>query len=153
MKKPEVTEKVILTTKGTLSPTEYKTYDFKAMGDQFSQLGEKYRITIKADKPVIGYAVTSTQAAELKGNTMVPHYTTSSDKVQWGQITPYMMLENVTDSSKTFTVDTIAPYVYVIDARWMASDEKFRSTKPFAYELTIVKITNPANPDAPSAHT
>ena len=137
-------EKVILTTRGLISPTEFKTFDFKSMGDEFSQIGVKYRIMLKADKPVIGYAVTNTQAAELQGNTLTPQYESYSDRIQWGLITPYMNLGRVTDSTKTFTVTTIAPYVFVVDARWMASDNDYKTTKPFNYELTITKITSPS---------
>ncbi|MFA6226578.1 MAG: hypothetical protein WC620_10505 [Methanoregula sp.] len=89
--RPDV-EKVILTTKGMISRTEFKTFDFKSMGDEFSQPGVKYRITLKADKPVIAYAVTNTQASELQGDIMTPQYVSSSDKIQWGLITPYMNL-------------------------------------------------------------
>ncbi|MEI7856797.1 MAG: hypothetical protein WCH85_04760 [Methanomicrobiales archaeon] len=150
-KTPEVTktatraevETLLLTTKGMISPTEFKTYDFKAMGDQFSKIGVKYRITLKSDKPVFGYAVTATQASELQGNTMIPVEDSSADKIQWGLITPYMSLGKVTDETKTFTVETIAPYVYVVDARWMESDENYVKTPPFNYELTITKITSP----------
>lgn len=135
-------EKVILTTSGTISPNEFKTFDFKAMGDQFSAIGVKYRITLKSDKPVLGYAVTATQASELRGNTMIPQVDSSADKIQWGLITPYMSLGKVTDETKTFTIDTIAPYVYVVDARWMESDENYVKTQPFNYELSITKITS-----------
>jgi hypothetical protein len=148
------TEKVILTTKGTISPTEFKTFDFKSMGDEYSQVGVKYKITLKADKPVIGFAVTRTQADQLQSNEMTPQYTSGSDKIQWGLITPYMSLEKVTDSTKTFTVETVNPYVYVVDARWMTSDNDYKTTAPFNYELTIVKITTPAaDANAPTAHT
>lgn len=139
----ESTGKVILSTKGLISPTEYKTFDFKSMGDEFSKIGEKYTITLKADKPVIGYAVTASQAGELTGSELIPRYDSTSDKIQWGLITPYMSLGKVTDSSKTFTVETINPYVYVVDARWMGSDNDYKSLPAFNYELTITKIAAP----------
>lgn len=140
---PTDVEKVILHEKGMLSPTSFKTFDFKAMGDEFSQIGVKYQITIKADKPVIGYAVTTLQSDELQGNEFIPQYMPSSEKIQWGLITPYMVMEKATDTTKTFTVDKIAPYVYVIDGRWMGFDNLYKSAPPFNYEITITKIYNP----------
>lgn len=139
----EATGKVILSTKGLIGPTEYKTFDFKSMGDEFSKIGEKYTITLKADKPVLGYAVTTTQADELQGREMTPSYDSSSDKIQWGLITPYMSLGKVTDSSKTFTVDAIHQYVYVVDARWMQSNNDYKNLPAFNYELTISKVPAP----------
>ena len=136
-------EKVILNTKGLISPTEYKIYDFKSMGDEFSKVGEKYKITLKADKPVIGYAVTSTQANELTGNELIPQYVAGSDKIQWGLITPYMVIGKVTSSTETFTVETVNPYVYVVDARWMGFDNDYKTSPAFNYTLTIAKVTIP----------
>jgi hypothetical protein len=136
-------EKVILNTKGMISPTEYKIYDFKSMGDEFSKVGERYKITLKADKPVIGYAVTSTQASELAGNELIPQYVAGSDKIQWGLITPYMVIGKVTSSTETFTVETVNPYVYVVDARWMGFDNDYKTSPAFNYTLTIAKITAP----------
>lgn len=136
-------EKVILHDKGLLSPTSYKSYDFKAMGDEFSQIGVKYKITIKAEKPVIGYAVTSLQTDQLKGSEFIPQYVPYSEKIQWGLIVPYMEMGKVTDATKTFTVDKIAPYAYVLDGRWMGFDDLYKSTPPFNYEITITKIYNP----------
>jgi len=150
--RPDV-EKLILTAHGMISTTEFKTFDFKSMGDQFSQIGVKYRITLKADKPVLGYAVTSTQASELQGNTMIPRYDSTSDKIQWGLIEPYMSLGKVTDATQTFTVDTVAPYVYVVDARWMGFDNDYNMTAPFNYELSITKITSSSDPNGPNAQT
>jgi len=140
---PTDVEKVILHETGMLSPSSFKTYDFKAMGDEFSQIGVKYKITIKAEKPVIGYAVTTLQSDELKGNELTPHYVSSSEQIQWGLTTPYMEMGKVTDTTKTFTVDKIAPYVYVVDGRWMGFDNLYKTTPPFNYEITITKIYNP----------
>lgn len=135
----KTSEKVILNTKGLISPGEHKTFDFKSMGDEFSKIGEKYTITLKSDKPVIGYAVTTTQADELQGNEMTPSYDSSSDKIQWGLTTPYMSFGRVTDSTKTFTVETEHQYVYVIDARWMKNDNDYKDLPAFNYELVIAK--------------
>ena len=136
-------EKVILNDKGNISPTIYKVYDFKALGEEFSQVGVMYKITIKAEKPVIGYAVTTLQSDQLAGSELTPQYVSSSDKIQWGLITPYMEMGKVTNATKTFTVDKIAPYAYVIDGRWMGFDNSSQSTPPFNYEITITKIYNP----------
>jgi len=147
------TKKVILTTKGTISPGEYKIFTFKSMGDEFSKIGEKYVITLKADKPVIGYAVTQTQADELQGKELIPHYVASSEKIQWGLITPYMSLGKVTDSTETFTVENINPYVYVVDARWMASDNDFKNLSAFNYDLSITKIVTATSSQGPVVYT
>lgn len=140
-------EKVILNTKGMISPTEYKIYDFKSMGDEFSKVGVKYKITLTADKPVIGYAVTSSQADQLQSNELTPKYESYSDKIQWGLITPYMVVGKVTSSTETFTVDAVRPYVYVVDARWMGSDNNYKTSPAFNYSLTITKITAPETPE------
>ncbi|MCX6689781.1 MAG: hypothetical protein NTZ39_08875 [Methanoregula sp.] len=113
------------------------------MGDEFSQIGVVYKITITADNTVLGYAVTNDQVATLQANEMTPHYVSSSDKVQWGLLNPYMVMEKATNTTKSFTVDKIAPYVYVLDGRWMASDIKYNTTPAVNYEITITKIYNP----------
>lgn len=137
---PAPAEKVLLNEKGMISPSQNRKYDFKALSDQFSQLGEKYHITIKADKPVIGYAVTNYQAEQLGGDTLTPHFVAHSEKIQWGLIEPYMVLGKTDDKSQVFTVEEIAPYVYVVDARWMKSDDNYKDTAPFNYEITIAKV-------------
>ena len=136
-------EEVILHQTGILSPTSFQTYNLQTTKDQFSQIGTKYKVTIKADKPVIGYAVTTAQTDVLQGSEFTPQYVPSSDKIQWGLITPYMAMGKVTDATNTFTVDKIAPYVYVVDGRWMGFDDTYKSTPPFNYEITITKIYNP----------
>ena len=96
-------------------------------------------IVLEADKPVLGYAVTTYQADQLAGNLMTPNYVTHSDKIQWGLIEPSMVMEKVTDDTKTFTVDKEAFYSYVIDGRWMQSVDEYADTEPFGYTLTIMK--------------
>ena len=54
-----------------------------------------------------------------------------------------MEMGKVTDATKTFTVDKLAPYAYVVDGRWMGFDNVYSSTPPFNYEITITKIYNP----------
>ena len=136
-------EEVILHQTGILSPTSFQTYNLQTTKDQFSQIGTKYKVTIKADKPVIGYAVTTAQTDVLQGSEFTPQYVPSSDKIQWGLITPYMAMGKVTEATNTFTVDKIAPYVYVVDGRWMGFDDSYKTTPPFNYEITITKIYNP----------
>ena len=53
----EVVEKEILHDTGILTTKTYKTYDFKEMGFKFIYPGDKFRISIKAEKPVLGYAL------------------------------------------------------------------------------------------------
>ena len=136
-------EEVILHQTGILSPTSFQTFNLQTTKDQFSQIGTKYKVTIKADKPVIGYAVTTAQSDVLQGNEFTPQYVPYSENIQWGLLTPYMAMGKVTDGTKTFTVDKIAPYVYVVDGRWMGFDDSYKSTPPFNYEITITKIYNP----------
>ena len=130
---------VIFSESGTISPKTYKTYEFRTMGEPLQEMGTKYTIIIKADKPVLGYAVTTYQADQLAGNLMTPNYVTHSDKIQWGLIEPSMVMEKVTDDTKTFTVDKEAFYSYVIDGRWMQSVDEYADTEPFGYTLTIMK--------------
>jgi hypothetical protein len=109
------------------------------MGEPLQKLGTTYTIIIKADKPVLGYAVTTYQADQLKGNLMTPHYVSHSDKIQWGLIEPFMVMEKVTDEKKTFSVEKEAFFAYVIDGRWMQSIDEYAATEPFGYTLTIMK--------------
>lgn len=139
---PEVTKKsgtVIFSESGIVSPSTYKTYDFRTMGEPLQEMGTSYTIIIKAEKPVIGYAVTTHQADQLKGDIMTPKYVSHSDKIQWGLIEPYMVMEKATDDTGTFSVEKEAFYAYVIDGRWMQSVDEYSSTEPFGYTLTIMK--------------
>ena len=135
---------VIANSGGMISPTEFRTFPFSIRGDDFSPVGTIYTITITADKPVIGYAVTSDVADQLQSDEMVPHYETSSDFIQWGLVTPYMTMGRVTDSTKTFTVTDLHSYVYVIDARWMQSSNNYMTTQPFSYKLIITRTFTPS---------
>jgi len=146
VKTPAEVEKVILHETGISSPSSFKTYSLQTPTDEFSQIGTKYKITIKADKPVIGYAVTTLQSDILQGSQLTPQYVPSSDKIQWGLITPYMAMGKVTDATNTFTVDKIARYVYVVDGRWMGFDDSYKTTTPFNYEITITKTNPPPTP-------
>jgi len=130
---------VIFTESGMVSPSTFKTYDFRTMGEPLQELGETYTIIIKAEKPVLGYAVTTYQADQLNSNLMIPKYVSHSDKVQWGLIEPQMIMEKVTDNKKTFSVEKEAFYAYVIDGRWMQSVDEYAATEPFGYTLTIMK--------------
>ena len=87
-----VVEKEILYDTGILTTKTYKTYDFKDLGFKFIYPGDKFRITIKAEKPVLGYALNSEQATGLQGSQLIPHYESYSNKVQWGLIDPSLSL-------------------------------------------------------------
>jgi len=139
---PEATKKsgtVIFSESGKVSPSTYKTYDFRTMGEPLQEMGTSYTIIIKAEQPVLGYAVTTYQADQLSGDIMTPKYVSHSDKIQWGLIEPYMVMEKATDDTKTFSVEKEAFYAYVIDGRWMQSVDEYASTEPFGYTLTIMK--------------
>jgi len=136
-------EKEILHEKGMLTTTTFKTYDFKDMGYKFLYPNDKFRVTLRSEKPVLGYAVNSEQALQLQGSQLVPHYESYSKKIQWGLVKPSMILEKVTDSTKEFTVEDVGPLSYVVDGRWMSFDSVYESAPPFNYELTIIKISGP----------
>ena len=137
------TEKEILHEKGMLTTTTFQTYDFKALGYKFLYPKDKFRITLKSEKPVIGYAVNSEQAGQLVGSLLVPHYESQSKDIQWGLIKASMVLEKATDVTKEFTVEDVGPISYVVDGRWMSFEPIYDGTPPFNYELTITKISGP----------
>ena len=137
------TEKEILHEKGMLTTTTFQTYDFKALGYKFLYPNDKFRITLKAEKPVIGYAVNSEQALQLQGSTLVPHYESYSKKIQWGLVKSSMVLEKATDVTKEFTVEEVGPISYVVDGRWMSFEPIYDGTAPFSYELIITKTSGP----------
>lgn len=135
------TEKVILHETGMLTTKTYKTYDFKAMGYKFLYPKDKIKITIKSEKPIMGYATNSEQAGQLQA--LIPRYQSYSQKVDWGLIEPVMVMEKATDSTKEFTLDEVGSLSYVVDGRWMSFDSMYDNTPPFNYEITIVKTGGP----------
>jgi len=139
------TEKVILHETGMLTTKTYKTFDFKTlMGYKFLYPKDKFRITIKSEKPVLGYAVNTEQAGQLQGSQLIPRYQTYiKGGIDWGLIKPTMVIEKATDSTKEFTLTDVAPLTYVLDGRWMGYDPVYDNTPPFSYEITIVKTGGP----------
>ena len=137
------TEKEILHEKGMMTTTTFQTYDFKALGYKFLYPNDKFRITLKAEKPVLGYAVNSEQALQLQGSQLVPHYESYSKKIQWGLVEASMVLEKATDVTREFTVEDVGPISYVVDGRWMSFDPIYDGTPPFSYELIITKTSGP----------
>lgn len=101
------------------------------MGEPFQKPGSSYTIIIKAEKPVLGYAVTPSQADHIRGNRMTPQHVSCSDKIPWGLIEPGMVMERVPDETKTFMVDHEAFFASVIDVRGMQSVGEYRSSEPF----------------------
>ena len=158
-----VIEKEILHDTGILTTKTYKTYDFKDLGFKFIYPGDKFRITIKAEKPVLGYALNSEQATGLEGSQLIPHYESYSKKVQWGLIDPSFVLEKATNSTGEFVYGddveyrydgdkSIAmhktkgeghPLTYVVDGRWMSYDPVYDNIQTFTYEITITKTGGP----------
>jgi hypothetical protein len=136
-------EKEILHEKGMLDTTTFKTYDFKDMGYKFLYPNDKFRITLKSEKPVLGYAVNTEQATQLQGSQLVPHYESYSKNIQWGLVKASMVLEKATDITREFTVEDVGPLSYVVDGRWMSYDSLYDTVPPFNYELTITKISGP----------
>jgi len=158
-----VVEKEILHDTGILSTKTYKTYDFKDVGFKFIYPGDKFRITINAEKPVLGYALNSEQATGLQGSQLIPHYESYSKKVQWGLIDPSFVLEKATNSTAEFvygdyieyryddgnyvamnkTKGEVHPLTYVVDGRWMSYDPVYDNIQTFTYEITITKTGGP----------
>ena len=158
-----VVEKEVLHDTGILSTKTYKTYDFKDMGFKFIYPGDKFRISIKAEKPVLGYALNTEQATGLQGSQLIPHYESYSKKVQWGLIDPSFVLEKATDSTGEFiygdyveyrydgdkyiamnkTKGEVHPLTYVVDGRWMGYDPVYDNVQTFNYEITITKTGGP----------
>ncbi len=158
-----VVEKEILHDTGILTTKTYKTYDFKGMGFKFIYPGDKFRITIKAEKPVLGYALNTEQAGGLQGSQLIPHYESYSTKVQWGLIDPSFVLEKATNSTGEFiygdyveyryegdkyiamnkTTGEVHPLTYVVDGRWMSYDPVYDNVQTFTYEITITKTGGP----------
>jgi hypothetical protein len=158
-----VVEKEILYDTGILTTKTYKTYDFKDLGFKFIYPGDKFRITIKAEKPVLGYALNSEQATGLQGSQLIPHYESYSKKVQWGLINPSFVLEKATNSTGEFiygdyveyryegdksiamnkTKGEVHPLTYVVDGRWMSYDPVYDNIQTFTYEITITKTGGP----------
>ena len=135
-----VVEKEILHDNGVLTTKTYKTYDFKDMGFKFIYPGDKFRISIKAEKPVLGYALNTEQATGLQGSQLIPHYESYSKNIQWGLIDPSFVLEKASNSTGEFiygdyieyryddgkyvamnkTKGEVHPLTYVVDGRWMS---------------------------------
>jgi hypothetical protein len=136
-------EKEILHEKGMLTTTTFKVYDFKDLGYKFLYPNDKFRVTLKSERPVLGYAVNSEQALLLQGSQLVPHYESYSKNVQWGLVEASMVLEKATDVTREFTVEEVGPLSYVVDGRWMSFDPIYDGTSPFSYELIITKISGP----------
>jgi hypothetical protein len=135
--------KEILHETGILTTKTYKTFDFKAMGYKFLYPKDKIKITIKADKPVLGYAMNTEQSGQLQGSQLIPQYPTHIKGVDWGLIEPVMVMEKATDSTREFTLDNVGSLTYVLDGRWMSFDPSFDNSPPFSYEITIVKTGGP----------
>lgn len=137
------TEKVVLHETGVLTTKTYMTYDFKTlMGYKFLYPKDKFRITIKSEQPVLGYALSTLQAGQLAA--LSPRYQSYiKGGIDWGLIEPIMIIEKATDTTKEFTMTDTMPLTYVVDGRWMGYEGVYANTGPFKYEITIVKIGGP----------
>ena len=135
--------KEVLHEAGILTTKTYKTYDFKTlMGFKFLYPKDKFKITIKSEKPVLGYAVNTEQAGQLPA--LIPRYQTYvKGGIDWGLIEPFMVMEKATDTTNEFTLQDVGPLTYVVDGRWMGYDSSYDNTAPFSYEITIVKTGGP----------
>ena len=133
----------VLHDTGTLTTKSFKTYDFKTLGFKFLYPKDIFKITIKSEKPVLGYAMNTEQARQLEGSQLIPRYQTYTKGVDWGLIEPSMVLEKATDTTKEFTIENVGPLTYVVDGRWMSYDSVYDAVQPFTYEITIVKTGGP----------
>jgi hypothetical protein len=136
-------EKQVLHETGILTTKSYKTYDFKTlMGYKFLYPKDKFRITIKSEQPVLGYALSTLQAGQLAA--LIPRYQPYiKGGIDWGLIEHYMVIEKATDTTKEFTLTDTLPLTYVVDGRWMGYESDYANTGPFQYEITIVKTGGP----------
>lgn len=140
---PAVKELQVLHETGMLTTKTYKTYDFKTlMGYKFLYPKDKFRVTIKSEQPVLGYALSTLQAGQLAA--LSPRYQSYiKGGIDWGLIEPVMVMEKATDSTKEFTLTDVGPLTYVVDGRWMSYESNYDNTPPFSYEITIVKTGGP----------
>lgn len=140
---PAAKEIQVLHEKGIITTKDYKTYDFKTlMGFKFLYPNDRFRITIKSEKPVLGYALSTERAGQLQA--LIPRYQTYiKGGIDWGLISPVMVIEKATDTTKEFTLKDVGPLTYVVDGRWMSYDSNYDNTPPFTYEITIVKTGGP----------
>lgn len=138
-------EKVVLHQTGTLTTKDFRTYDFKTlMGYKFLYPKDKFRIIIKSEKPVLGYALSTERAGQLQGSQLIPRYVSYvKGGIDWGLIEPVMVIEKATNSTREFTLQDVGPLTYVVDGRWMGYDSNYENTPPFSYEITIVKTGGP----------
>lgn len=134
---------VILHESGMLTTKTYKTYDFKTlMGFKFLYPKDKFRIRIKSDQPVLGYAVSTLQAGQLEA--LIPRYQSYiKGGIDWGLLEPVMVIEKATDTTREFTLEETMPLTYVVDGRWMGYENVYANTGPFRYEITIEKTGGP----------
>jgi len=141
--KVTTSEIVVLRESGTLTTKTYKTYDFKTlMGYKFLYPKDKFRITIKSEQPVLGYALSTLQSGQL--TALIPRYQSYiKGGIDWGLIEPVMIIEKATDTTKEFTLTDTMPLTYVVDGRWMGYENEYSNTGPFKYEITIVKTGGP----------
>ena len=141
------TEIVVLHETGILTTKDYKTFDFKTlMGYKFLYPKDKFRITIKSEQPVLGYALSTERAGQLAA--LIPRYQSYvKGGIDWGLIEPVMVIEKATDTTKEFTLADTMPLTYVVDGRWMGYESVYTNTGPFKYEITIVKTGGPTIQD------
>ena len=141
------TEIVVLHETGILTTKDYKTFDFKTlMGYKFLYPKDKFRITIKSEQPVLGYALSTERAGQLAA--LIPRYQSYiKGGIDWGLIEPVMVIEKATDTTKEFTLADTMPLTYVVDGRWMGYESVYTNTGPFKYETTIVKTGGPTIQD------
>jgi hypothetical protein len=137
--------KEVLHETGILTTKTYKTYDFKTpMGYKFLYPKDKFKITIKSEKPVLGYALSTERAGQLEGSQLIPRYENYiKGGIDLGLIELVMVIEKATDTTKEFTLEDVGPLTYVVDGRWMGYDSNYNNTAPFSYEINIVKTGGP----------
>ena len=76
------------------------------MGYKFLYPKDKFRITIKSEKPVLGYALNTEQAGSYRVDSPDSPLSVIYQRWScWGLIEPVMVMEKATDTTKEFTLD------------------------------------------------
>jgi hypothetical protein len=130
----------ILHDKGTLTTKTFRTYNMGIKNQR-----EGFKITLKAEQPVLGFALNTEHVFQLGSSDQIPHYESYSKHIQWGKLETCYVLEKAINSTTgeltTWCYPPNIPLTYVVDGRWMSFDPAYDNVQDFPYEITISKIT------------
>lgn len=140
-----VNETVVFSKKDTISPGEYKTYNFEdfvvtGMDLTYQNPGEEYRIEFKSDDPMLVYVITFDQKQWISDSTRGPKYDTLQKKVLYVGLAPVAKTENlVFDESIKFTIPKMGKYLIVVDSR-LSEVDLLIGRQSFKYEIKVTKL-------------